>query len=387
MVTRTMYSASTPLKISQPFQNVRLLELPDDLLNIITSSEQSGQPLVLKSSPSVRDSASQGSLHLCSNNKAWLVKQVSTSNSVYLTKSTEFNADGITAFARPSSILELHPVKPVDYESTVSEILRRLVPTITHAAQNVAKSQYSKGQLYNEIPAPRDSITRVLGQSCVFEVPWSTRNALSITGDPADAQGGRVFVPSPSLLLEVWRNILEAAVISETKITGNLEADMLLEAFAETEDTASQSHSILKAVARAMFTRWGYFETLGIITRSSRLDATNELNEMDLARWVGNMILRVAETESTPSIGKEQFETQWENAVPAYLAKYCSVEILGHSCNLQNDGQRQTVQWREFRIASKDVADIGSTTKATVSTSKGKRKWHDKFAATRTTKR
>lgn len=386
------------LKISQPFENVRLLEVPEDLLSIITSSNLNGQPLFLKSSPTTGNPSSnqEGNLHLCTNDKAWLVKQVSTSNSIYLTRSegvdvnsTDTQNEGttgniITAYAKPSSILELHSIKEADSNAVAETHLRQLLPVLTSSTQIIQQSQFSKQQLYSEIPAPRNSILQALGQNCVIELPWSMPAGPYTRGNRHDV---KAYIPEPSLLLETWRGIVEVATISELNIMGNLEADILLEAFTEAEDAASQSQNILKATARAMFERDGYFESIGIITRGLRWDVQDNMNEMDLARWVGNMLLKEAQVKTNTTIQREQFESQWEDAVPAYLAKYCSAEVLGQSCTVQNDGPTDSIDWRDFKIASKEGTEGDTVSRTTASTNKAKRKWHDKFAATRSAKR
>ncbi|KAK5939022.1 hypothetical protein PMZ80_008325 [Knufia obscura] len=425
MSTQSSGFLSTSLSISQPFQNVRLLEVPDELLDIIANSTES---LYFKSSPSLdNDTATkEGNLHLCSNDKAWLVKQVSTSNSVYITKATKLEQHqngsagdddhnmtdehtnepsvGITAIAKPTNILELHPIPTTNHETTVSEHLNHLIPTIGLEPDSSIISQYSIQDLYGHIPAPTSIIKRILTQKCIFEQPWSIRqfspsDPFGVKADPTKSPpNAKAYAPTPALILETWRKICEAATIFETSITGNLEADVLLEASADSDsaDTSASDRlnidEIYKAVARKMFGRDGYFVALGLITEATNLDTKDELNEIEMSRWVGNMILEV-EAGPHGTIEKDDFERRWDHAVPAAWSKYCSVEVLSDACKVTaSEHGKNMVSWWPFALESAVTStanehNVKVTNVVHAAPAKGKRKWHEKFAAQRKAKK
>ncbi len=415
MSTQSSKYPSVTFGITQPFQNIRLLEVPDEVLDIITNSTEG---LYLKSSPPTDDSDAtrEGNLHLCSNKKAWLIKQVSTSNSVYITKALDlqqhhreverdnedFMSDGpdnvlsaptlgITAISKPTSVLELYPVPTTSHENTISELRSRLIPTISTATDPSTTSPYSMQDLYNHIPAPTSIIERVFAQRCMFELPWSTRrSSLSDPSRTRPSSNAKAYTPTSDLLLETWRKVIEAATIANTKITGDLEADMLLEAFGE--PSHGNNDDVFKALARKMFESDGYFTSLGLITKASGKREQEQLNEMEMSRWVGNMILKV-HAGPNGALEKKSFEEIWEHAVPAAWVKYCSVEVLGTACEVTIDEANMShVSWRPFAVdsgASPDSTEHQSTTKPAVSaaTTKGKRRWHEKFAAQRDAKK
>lgn len=398
--------------IFQPSGNVRLLELPEELLSIIsdTSDRENGnQALYFKSSPATDESSEngdskEGHLHLCSNNKSWLVKQVSTSNSVYVTRTSAAIPDeddliayattdaggGITAFAKPTNTLELHAVPASSSEMVANEQLTRLIPTLQNALQvssPARTSRYSISQLHEHIPAPAVIITQVLSRRCVFQLPWSTSNLNMSRDVPTEPpQGAKAYIPSTKLLLETWNRIVEAATMSDTKITGDLEADVLLEGFSDIEDLMDNSAGdVYKAIAKTMFERDGYFVALALIKKAKNVGEKDTINEMETARWVGNMILKVHDSQTGGTgIEKESFEKQWEDAVPTGWVKYCSVEVLGSACAIELEDEKEMVVWREYGQIT--AVQNGEDTKA-AAPSKGKRKWHEKFAASRNVKR
>lgn len=122
MATQTSGFPSIPLDLKHPFQSLRLLEVPDEILDIIAQ----GQELSFVSSPasiSSNTNTKEGNLHLCSANKTWLVKQVSTSNSLYITQTDhsshengnainedEFTKDADTNTDSPMTDLDNTPI-------------------------------------------------------------------------------------------------------------------------------------------------------------------------------------------------------------------------------------------------------------------------------------
>lgn len=406
MSTQTSGFPAISFNIAQPFQNVRILELPEELLEIITkaSSKDSDDEIYLKSSPASEESSAtsaskEGFLHLCTNDRAWLVKQVSTSNSVFVAKTStdSWNEDvlipdpdavggGLSAFAKPTSLLELHPLPATGYENMVKEQLERLVPRIDSQGLPGKISDYSIGALYEQIAAPKNAITKALAQQCVIRLPWKQSTAFQDTLYSPTVNEGKAYIPTPPLLLATWKQIVEAATISETRVTGDLEADILLDAFCQAESEELERY---KAVAQAMFADEGYFVALGLITKAISIETKDHLNEMDLARWVGNVVLQAHDKQQAE---KEAFERDWEDAVPVLWAKYCSVEVLGNACAIEKVDEEEIVIWRKFGNDSEDEAAaqqeaVMADSKPPAAAAKGKRKWHDKFATSRNVKR
>ena len=397
------------------------------MLDIITKSSES---LYLRSSPSLEENGAtkEGNLHLCSDKKAWLIKQVSTSNSVYVTRASnlpeheaerESDGDhtmsngqepeasasnlGITAISKPMSILELYPVPATDHETTISEHLNHLIPTISRATDQSATSQYSLHDLHNHIPAPTSMIRQFLARKCVFELPWSPPQPSA--SDPFGMKpnsvktgtGGRAYIPTVKLVLDTWLKINEAATISDTEIAGDLEADMLLDAFPGDDNPPNGSDDVYKAVAKRMFGKDGYLVALGLIINAKEIHAKDKLHVVEMSRWVGNTMLEMySALDGNGTREKEAFEEQWENAVPAAWVKYCSVEVLASACKVTRDGEgKELVSWQPFVIeagATSSASEQENSTKpaaaaAPTASTKGKRKWHEKFAAQRNVKR
>lgn len=343
---------------AQPYQNVRLLEAPDELLDIIVNTQQK---LYFKSSPPTGDTfgttgttgnsaqSKQGNLHLCADEKVWAVKQVSTSNSIYVTRTcgdgtARGDGDGggggggggdgddgemmdvdspsnstpphggISVVAKPTSTLELLAIPATNHEAIVLEHLDRLVPTISSVddldalAQGEAGGSGSAGstlsELHTHIPAPTSAITQVLARKCVCEIPWPPQPRpwpRPRSGNATDTKTkSQVFIPSPRLLLSTWHAIMQAATLTDTAITGPENARILVGTTpndGDDDDDEERRTKLLHAtIAARLFDPAGHFAALGVIHTPTASPTptpapTARIHERECTRWVGNIIL------------------------------------------------------------------------------------------------
>ncbi|KEF51608.1 uncharacterized protein A1O9_12243, partial [Exophiala aquamarina CBS 119918] len=286
----TQDSSFPPIAFSSTFpqQNFRLLELPPELLALIearkdthpvsvcmpcsyadhshghcrlqfksglpaatTSKQHTGSHLPSRTHAPVTDaSAQQGFLHLCSDENVWAVKQVSTSNTVFVTKfcdtyTPENDPDGdidmresedntlpdsetdalrnmtgnrgITTIAQVKNVLELIPVNPS--EKAVEDQILSMVRTIAHADDGGDDSMedilskrrddttYSFQELLDNIPAPTTLCCRV------------AKN-LFLIHDPTVRGPAQTSLVRPSLLLSAWKEFTQQCDILDARIEG-----------------------------------------------------------------------------------------------------------------------------------------------------------------------
>ena len=194
----------------------------------------------------------EGFLHLCSDEKVWAVKQVSTSNSVHVTRTVSadgtrsqenerrdgigdrdttmdgvdeqpVNTDdkvsgdldlaqttgGITLISQVKNILELIPVPPPT-QAEVEAMIREIVPIYgdddtegdRYSAFNPPNISMQKG-VFDSIPAPTKSI-------------FEARKRLLLFDDP-----GHTFIPSTKFLLKTWKVFTESCDITGLKLDRN----------------------------------------------------------------------------------------------------------------------------------------------------------------------
>ena len=225
----------------------------------------------------------EGFLHLCSDERVWTVKQVSTSNSVYITRTSSSerlrvpNGDGdgmgvgesdmdeadeiadgagaraqdvhglsiaarsshgVSTISQVKNILELIEMKPD--EKKIEMQIRGMVP-LHHDAEDEAdeqssssdsRSQVSLRDVLDNIPAPTNITLAAMKRLFIFGLCQS----------PANPGGQiKVSIPSPALLLKAWHLLLQQSLISSHPLDrpGGLEENMLQDLLAGVRDAAS----------------------------------------------------------------------------------------------------------------------------------------------------
>ncbi|KAH0842885.1 hypothetical protein FOPE_08040 [Fonsecaea pedrosoi] len=307
-----------PVSSTLPHQSLRLLELPPELLDEVETqikNPSKRRKLWFKSSvdiapsalgqgqrplqkgfsgggiTSVRDAeGKEGFLHLCTDDKIWAVKQVSTSNSVYITQTSDLShgprandkgrdeggdgdtsmagADedgdgatlpkaagsstrggGITTRAQVRNVLELIKVEPDERE--IERRVHELTPLYHDVDDDVdpldrgrigngTRSNGSEGvslrNVLDNIPAPTRLIRDVMRKSCVFQLPQPT-------APKGEEDKKMVYLPTPTLLLRRWKDFLQQCTISGVNLEKNdhvlpgKSLRAVLDGLVETEET------------------------------------------------------------------------------------------------------------------------------------------------------
>ncbi|KIX04303.1 uncharacterized protein Z518_05170 [Rhinocladiella mackenziei CBS 650.93] len=288
---------SIPFSATFPQQGFRLLELPLELADSIEKQRELGElrlRLQFKSAPALESPGhpgsrlqiqtpssspygeGQGHLHLCSDDKAWAVKQVSTSNSVYITqtrtrtqwiseseKGTEtererrrqnneqqqqkdddgdvsmdldLNMNGesrgyetsasghieadrdsrgdITIISQVKNILELIEVK--SDETEIERRIRSMVPLYRGNDDERLRPEtgpiVTLRDVFSDIPAPTNVISSVLRKLFVFTI--------LVPGQAQDKelQVSAAYIPGAAVLLQSWKSFIQQCAISGVKV-------------------------------------------------------------------------------------------------------------------------------------------------------------------------
>ena len=305
-----------PFSTTSPPQNFRLLELPPELVEIIESQRRDAKKmrkLWFKSSPARTvgngedadremggmgdaESGKEGFLHLCTEDRVWGMKQVSTSNSVYVARTISaeeagnerdgrrvenengdaemlepedqdassdnhpspaippqpevtVSATGITRIAQVKSILELISI-PSPTKDSIETQLRALVPIFAdnetegtlHSGTN--PPPISMNYLFSNIPAPLDIVTEAARRLFVFENKDPSNAAEDDEqgrGDQSPSFTAKANIPSNSLLLKCWTSFTSQCDISGLKLDrkDGIESSELMTTFREMSDATS----------------------------------------------------------------------------------------------------------------------------------------------------
>ncbi|ERF71722.1 hypothetical protein EPUS_05594 [Endocarpon pusillum Z07020] len=381
MTTQTSF-AEIPLAIAHSQQNLRLLELPPNLLDLlsaprppryvtpsvhgVTLVDPLRKPLSQVFFPKAFEAPTQ----------SYQVRQVSTSNSVYIIESSiarpasrrgddimQFDespaqpSSAMTAIAKVDTMLEL---LPVSYD--VKPMLERRLPLYTASELSSSEeslslflsqsASVSKDALFSEIPAPNAEIEQAWRDLLAFEYK------------------GRCAKPSASTLFGVWHSVIHWAALERWDLAG----DVNFKGFFVTE----QAPSIEAMVAQAILINLGHEKLPNSTASSMHLDRTK------VARWTGMTLLqaRSERPNSNPQLLKDDYVSQWQDLLPeAWREDAVLNKLPSGSYAIEAVEGKETIIWM-----GSDESGLGAAQTATSEAAKatsGKRKWHEKFKAQR----
>ncbi|KIW11774.1 hypothetical protein PV08_09046 [Exophiala spinifera] len=419
-----------------PQKSLRLLELPHELVAMIEEGRKTGAAtrMQLKSA-----STSQGYLHLCTKEKMWAVKQVSTSNSVYVTESTSTGTAGeqrskrrkieqdedeaeqmdvdheqrrrqkdetgeMTAVAQVKNILEL-----VDVDTDAGQVesmVRNMLPPYQDADADDDDEEIGRNtdsdtnvrveDMLHGIPAPDKAILDAARRLFVF--------ALAKGGDDEPA----LYMPTSSLLLRAWKSLMQAYTLSAHKAewddVGTWLGPVLDDMRRDSDD--ENDSALLTAVAMACVRRLAVLQVDADSQPAETFITMPEIVGWDgsggcavVGQWLLKSLQRGNRPKAAQAVSVEAFKQEWEQMLPDSWAKECNVVSLIKSTpgvEIVTDDQGEevfkfpttTALDGSGRIAGTNKIAVGpalappTTAVADVRAQK-KRKWHEKFGAQR----
>ncbi|KAK4544436.1 hypothetical protein LTR36_004327 [Oleoguttula mirabilis] len=328
-------------------QHFRLLELPPELLSLLTSDSP---PILQFKSQDGPPSDAGNNAVICTNVKTFNLRQVNTSNSVYLTQPKDVNVNddrpsppGLQAIAESDSTLELLPVPP--HPNNAKSQIRAMLPTYSSTGHYQAKELTAKEQLFANIPFSEGECQAAFDYMACFQ----TENPMGC------------FVPSGQAKVQAWKSITQEAAAQDLDLTSALSVPQAIDIIDTTVDWPT---ALTKAVQYAIFIP----NPLG--TSAVTID------EIHCITFVGLSQLE-ASTQGLGATGKAGFMAAWRDLLPEKWRSKVSLELLRNQYVLENDGR--------------DIALAGSTAEArsapgmAVPAAGTKRKWHDKFRASKKT--
>ncbi|KAF2764915.1 hypothetical protein EJ03DRAFT_355359 [Teratosphaeria nubilosa] len=327
---------------SQP--QFRLLELPPELLEILTSTD--AKPIHFKSSPNAASN-----LSLCTPTQTYTVRQVNTSNSVYITRphatATTNNgptAPSIHAIAKSDFTYELAPTKTT--LDTVIPYIRAALPIYTSTGAHQLKPDLApktKADLFADIPF----------SDLECERGWKRLACFELDDDDNNAKG--CFIPSGEAKLQAWKSTVQRSHEYGIDLTAAFNESLLIDSSSDLARKLSQA--ILSSVA--------------VDTSASQLDASETVRQAGL--W--NL---EAATQTRGAVKMAEFVGEWKDLLPEKWREMARLEELKGEYEVVNEG-------REIRLAASASGGSSSAVgekagpAAEAKSLGAKRKWHEKF--------
>ena len=318
-----------------------------------------------------------GYVHVCTPTQSYQVRQVSTSNSVYVTKqvvSPPKNKDvdedmfddvstspwSLATMSKVNSVLVLQPVA---YDVEVQ--LKTTLPTWSWHGN---ESQRDTGQIATTVSPLQEISDQIPAPKYQIEEAWRRLFVIEVHG--------RAYIPDRKLLLEAWTSILRTFSLRSTLSHKSLRADDFL---GETGDG-----EVLASTKRAIYQSPTIRPSIDPGDAAAKMEHHKDMSIDWIAtiRWVGELILR----NSTGSINLDEFLSVWANLVPESQVPNISPSLFDSTTyEVLDRGDGTVITWKgegDSAITTSSTGTVlqtGSDNKQPAS----KRKWHEKFKASR----
>ncbi|TLD37907.1 ATP-dependent RNA helicase [Venturia nashicola] len=230
-----------PFSIANDLTNFRLLELPEELLAILTSPNPPMQVSALTIQLlylSLKSESDSSTAVICTHSKSFPIRQVHTSNTLFVAHSAllrpatedDIPTDGVRAIASCAATLELYT-----FNDSAIPYLRKLLPVYSSleslAAIFTGPAYPSLSAVSNEVPLSHGEIAQGWIQICAF------------------AKDGNCFRPTAASLLQVWKAMVSASVAEDIPLNSTFLVDDLWKATKDSEFPRALLDAILARIA------------------------------------------------------------------------------------------------------------------------------------------
>ncbi|KZM23967.1 uncharacterized protein EKO05_0009267 [Ascochyta rabiei] len=333
------HDGGVPFAVSARAQKLQLLELPSDVAALLDAPNP--PRLSIKSSAAAPGTPAYAVL--CTPNKTFHLRQVQTSNSLFVTQPQSLDSHGnhipllaTCAIASCPATLELHPS-----DASAVALLHDVLPVYDVVAGHVDATGNGKSRatIFENLPLSDAQCHAGWDELMAFELDQDT------------------YRPSVNALSHVWRSINAASLAEGLK----LDSQFLTEEVAAAVSEDGHPLSFVKAVLRHL--------------SNDEQDADGPWSCLDRARtvaFVGKTLLHAKQGSIDFLI--TEFTDNWEDSLPEAWRKDAKLSAIEGSYEFPSD--------TTVRAKSKDVA-VANVQDAPVATKPSARKWHEKFAKTR----
>ncbi|KAF1943040.1 hypothetical protein EJ02DRAFT_401403 [Clathrospora elynae] len=331
-----------PFAVAHEQQLFRLLELPPDIVELIEApsppllSLKSHAPSAAAATPDAKPAYAV----LCTPTKSFQLRQVQTSNSLFVTQPTldahgnEIPVAAICAIALCTVTLELHPST-----ASAATLLREVLPVYDVVAGDVdaTSNGKTKASIFHDIP--------VSDGEC--QARWNELMAFEVDGGS--------YQPSPNALSQVWRSINAASLAEAIKLsTQFMTADI-------TRAATEEGHppSLIEAVLAHL--------------SMDDADSSGPWSCLDRAKTVAFTGRILLEAKRGPDFLIADFTDTWEDRLPEAWRKDAQLSAIEGVYEFPSD--------TTIRTKTKTATSTGDNVAASMKPSA--RKWHEKFGKTR----
>ena len=254
---------------------------------------------------------------LCTDNQTYQVRQVQSSNSVFVLQPSEsiqastndsISVTSISAIAQCAVTLELVPASP-----SPAAYLKQTIPAyLGSESLSASRSAEAIGidAIIRNMPFSSGECNIAWKELCGFELE------------------GQALLPSASALVHIWESISSAAALSGACLSGSFSLDTIGRPVQED----GHAHDLFRAVIdRLCSENVGIEDGRGFLSCSSVINAERTedvvLDRHLAISWVGSTLLESLDVSGKGSQVSE-FINKWQNLLPEAWRKCVSLGLL-----------------------------------------------------------
>lgn len=310
--------------------------------------------LLFKSSDNTPGNSSDTNAVICSDTKSYHVRQVNTSNSLYITQPKEVpssdhgpSSTGVQCTAKNDFTLELLSITP--HVDNVKPYIQAALPIYSSTGHLQSKPPVTRDQLFADIPFSYAECLHAYEEMACFELE----------------QPHGCCIPSGQVKLQAWQSIMEEAAVHHLDLTGPVSVTQASNLISQANDLPDQ---VVKAVWNAMTTENTQTQELTI-------------DEESCVKFLGLSKLQ-ASTQEQGSTSKSLFMASWRDLLPEKWRNTPKLDILKGQYALVNENRDLTLAGS--LAERQQQGDSGKAASADGKSMLGaKRKWHEKFRASK----
>ncbi|KAL1969683.1 hypothetical protein VTN77DRAFT_8236 [Rasamsonia byssochlamydoides] len=371
-----------------PQQGFRLLELPPELVELLSSDDpptlllKSPSPDAYQSTTTTADADTREYVNLCTPTKTFRVRQVHSSNSIHLIRPSNGNnipsngeaevnfAETVTAIAKCGSTLELQTLDDEGFSATqfLERSLRlydrlstdgdvQMGESGSGSALTLSERKRLKEEIFADVPTSVSQCESAWKELCAFvHSNTTTGNGPGVTG----------FRPSARVKLDVWKRMLEGSVLQGIDIEKQFLVRDLWKAVLDEGEEEPFPQPLFEAVVRRLA------ESSDTQAYDSELKWSN-LDKVVSIRWIGETYLEVSAPTASSAIGRTEFINGWKDLLPESWRDQATLDMLREGSYKYPDPSSICFVKDSERQKMKKESSAGGTT------TKNSRDWHARF--------
>ncbi|KAF9883428.1 hypothetical protein FE257_003469 [Aspergillus nanangensis] len=408
---------------TSPQQGYKLLELPPELADVLSSSDppiielKSPIPSSLDAGSEAQDPTLRDTVNLCTATQTYQIRQVQSSNSIHIIRPSngaddrvqlgDINivvageedahldlVDSITTIAKCGSTLELY--EPPEGFSAVPYLLRllRVFDLVDWEEGDQVLAKLGRGQGSSATAA---ATTVIVGGGTTYDmeqgvvravmrdVPvcgalcergWVDMCAFVVGGRAGDEGGDWCRRPTAGVRLAVWKRVVEGAVLQGIDLEKQFLVSDLWRSLLDDGDDGVEPfpRPLFEAVVRRVCEA-GDRAGLGRLFREYEMKWTS-IDKDSCVRWVGEMYLEAMAPSADAALRRSDYLSAWKDHLPeAWREEVAFTKLQDGSYKYPDPTTICFVNEADRQKLKKNV----STDASAATAAKKTRNWHELF--------